>query len=216
MNRYQNGKIYKIVGQNDDIYIGSTIQKLNDRFDIHKSHYRRHNAGKHIRGTSAFELFEKYGIEHCRIELIEEYPCNSKKELERREGEIIKSTKCINKVVAGRTGKEYREDNAETLKQKFKKFYDNNREEQIRRARDYYVENTDKVKERAKVYAQENQEHIRKRKKKWREENADLVREQKRLWRERNRDKVNARKRELRALKKEPNGDDDGASLLPF
>ena len=216
MNRYQNGKIYKIVGQTDDIYIGSTIQKLSDRFDIHKSHYRTHKAGKHIRGTSAFELFEKYGIDQCRIELIEEYPCNSKKELERREGEIIKSTKCINKVVAGRTGKEYRQDNSEILKEKVKKFYDNNREEQIKRAQEYYIENADKVKERAKVYAQENQEHIRERKKKWREENADLVREQKRLWRERNRDKVNARKRELRGVKKKPNDDDGGGSSLRF
>jgi gas vesicle protein len=202
MNRYQNGKIYKIVGQNNDIYIGSTIQKLNDRFYLHKSDFRKYKLGKNIRGTSTFELFEKYGIENCRIELIENYPCESKRDLERREGEIIKTTKCINKVVAGRTGKEYREDNAEMLKEKFKEFYNKNRESQKERVHQYYAQNADKVKERAKAYAKENKEHIRERKKKWREENQELVKEQKRLWREQNRDKINARKRELRALKK--------------
>ena len=90
MNRYQNGKVYKIIAPDDTFYIGSTIQSLNERFGAHKYVFKSSKNGKNIRGTTVFKLFEKYGVEECRIELIEAYPCNSKRDLERREGEIIK------------------------------------------------------------------------------------------------------------------------------
>ena len=41
MNKYQNGKIYKITSkQTDDVYIGSTIQELNKRLIHHKAKYK--------------------------------------------------------------------------------------------------------------------------------------------------------------------------------
>ena len=202
MNRYQNGKVYKIVAPDNTFYIGSTIQSLNERFSAHKCSFKSSKNGKNIRGTAVFELFEKYGVEECRIELIEAYPCDSKKDLERREGEIIKVSDCVNRVVAGRTSEEYRSDNAEMLKYKFKQFYQNNKDREIERAKQYYVHNSDRVKERAKVYANLNKEHIAERKKEWRLENNELVKEQKRRWRELNKDKVNQRKRELRSQKR--------------
>ena len=57
------------------------------------------------------------------IELIEECPCNDKNELNRREGQMIREMNCVNKRIEGRTGKEYREDNKEYIKQKKKKEY---------------------------------------------------------------------------------------------
>lgn len=204
MSKYQAGKIYQVVAPDGSKYIGSTISTLTGRFGNHRRAHRAWKAGKE-RNTTVFTLFDKYGVENCKIELIENFPCSSKKELERREGEIIRSTECINQIIAGRTGEEYRIDNKEILKEKFKIFYESNKERERERSRKYAEENPEKVKERVRLYAQENQDKIRERKRKYREENAEEIREQKRVWRELNRDKINARKRELRALKKSTN-----------
>ena len=47
------------------------------------------------------------------IELFEDYPCENKEQLNRREGQIIREIGTLNKKIAGRTGTEYRRDNAE-------------------------------------------------------------------------------------------------------
>jgi hypothetical protein len=43
------------------------------------------------------------------IYIYEDFPCNSKQELNRREGEVIREIGTINKQIAGRTKKEYPE-----------------------------------------------------------------------------------------------------------
>lgn len=200
MNKYESGKIYQIIAPDGTKYIGSTISSLTCRFGNHRRLYKSWKAGKTTR-VSVFEMFDKHGIPNCKIELIENFPSLSKKELERREGEIIKETICINEVVAGRTIKEYIEDNKEILHAKFKKYYEDNRDSQIERVKEYYNENTEKVKQRVKTYARENIDKIRERKRLYRKNNAEKVREQKRIWNQLNKDKVNARRRELRAMK---------------
>lgn len=62
--------------------------------------------------TRSYWLFDEFGVENCKIELIKDYPCNGREELEREEGIHIKSTNCVNKVIAGRTSQECRRDNA--------------------------------------------------------------------------------------------------------
>ena len=47
--------------------------------------------------TASFLLFDEFGVENCKIEWVENYPCNSKKELEAREGEHQRNTDCVNK-----------------------------------------------------------------------------------------------------------------------
>lgn len=79
MNKYKDGKIYKITSkQTDKIYVGSTIQTLNKRFISHKTRYK---CGNHHNMASCEIL--KY--DDAIIELIEDYPCESKTELEKRE-----------------------------------------------------------------------------------------------------------------------------------
>ena len=102
-NKYQNGKIYKIVDSGyTKCYIGSTVEPLSNRMAGHRSHYRR---GK-LNSNSKL-LFDEFGTDNCRIELIEHFPCNSKEELLKREGNYISSTDCVNKVVPGRTKQEW-------------------------------------------------------------------------------------------------------------
>ena len=64
--KYQNAKIYKIadVGYKK-CYIGSTIQSLSNRMARHRSHYRNGT-----QETNAKLLFDEFGIDNCKIELI--------------------------------------------------------------------------------------------------------------------------------------------------
>lgn len=201
MSKYNRGKIYSIIAPNGYCYIGSTIQSLSDRFTNHKSNFKRWIDNRATK-TSVYDLFIQSGPDNCKIELIENFPCDSRADLERREGEIIKNTKCINKVIAGRKSEEYRRDNAEILSKKFKEFYNKNKEEQIQRVKDYYQEHIEDRREYGIQYAKDHVDQKREYKRKYRSENPEKVREQKRLWRETNRDKVNQRKRELYALKR--------------
>jgi len=106
MNKYDNGKIYKIVDDtNDNIYIGSTIEKyISRRLQGHKKTYNRYIKGNNKGGLSSIEII-KNGSYH--IELIENFPCKNRMELEKRERYYIESLECVNKVIPGRTPKEY-------------------------------------------------------------------------------------------------------------
>jgi len=94
---YSQGKIYKLyTKEGDECYIGSTIQPLWRRLQVHKY------PTNHCRSR---ELFEKYKC--IEIELLEEYPCNTRYELEAREREhIIKTDNCINKQIPNKCIKE--------------------------------------------------------------------------------------------------------------
>ena len=65
---------------------------------------------------TVFNIFDEYGPDNCKIELVELYPCNSKMELEKQEGRYIKENHCVNKHIAGRTNIEYYNDNKEQVK----------------------------------------------------------------------------------------------------
>jgi hypothetical protein len=96
-SNYFDGKIYKIMPSfsldEEDICIGSTTEPLEDEFSEHVSNYFR-IFKKYI--YSSEKLFKKYGIENCKIELIENFPCNSIEVLYKRECEIIRKINSTN------------------------------------------------------------------------------------------------------------------------
>ena len=178
MNRYEKGKIYKItdVGYNK-CYIGSTCETLSKRIDRHRCCYRRYLT--HQDGwTTSFLLFEEFGIENCKIELIENYPCNSKEELVRREGHYIKETECVNKVVSGRTKREYFLDNYEHLtrwrKEYVKKYNQENKEKKSEYDKQRYNEKREHILQRVKTYYENNLEQRRQYKKNYDEKKKNL------------------------------------------
>ena len=72
-------KVYKIVNDIDDIiYIGSTKQRLTQRWNEHKNDYKRKNKRKNQIASSI--LFEKYGVDNCHIVLIFEYDVTNKEQ----------------------------------------------------------------------------------------------------------------------------------------
>ena len=119
MVNYQNGKIYVLRSyQTDDVYIGSTTKRLCDRKSGHRVFYKRWINGKSRIYIASFKLSQ---FDDMYIELVENFPCNSKEELLKREGEVIRATpNCVNINIAGRTDKEYYQDNKEQLKAKNK------------------------------------------------------------------------------------------------
>jgi len=142
MCNYQNSKIYKLWSpEGDDIYIGSTTVSLSRRKAKHKT---QNNTSK--------ILFEKYT--DVRIELLEECPCDNKEQLLKKEGEYIRNNNCVNKRVAGRTNKEYREDNKEHLKEYYKQY----REEHKEHINEHYKNNKEQIKEKQKEYYENNKE----------------------------------------------------------
>jgi len=122
---YTKGKIYA-VNFNDDnnaIYIGSTTQNLSTRLQLHKyddtctlyRYVKSHHNGDWSK---------------CTINLIDNVECNCRKELDTLEGAKLKEIASsnnhyiINKSIAGRTHKEYYQDNIA----KYRKYYKDNAE----------------------------------------------------------------------------------------
>ena len=171
---YNNGKIYTIRSyQTDDIYIGSTTQTLTKRLSTHKSNFKRWKKGTQHYVTS----YDIIKYDDVYIELLELWPCSNKMELCRREGELIRSMDCLNKNVAGRTPKEYRDENKEKIKERHKEYRDENKEKIKENKKEFYQENKEKIKEYKKEYYQENKEKIKERQKEYRDDNNEMIKE---------------------------------------
>jgi hypothetical protein len=163
MNKYHNGKIYSIKSkETDDIYIGSTIKSLKTRLQNHKSDYKSYQNGKKHYLTS----FEIVKYDDCYIELLQDYSCENNDELTKKEGEYIRNNKCVNRVIEGRTDKEYHMDNRDKRNKQSKKWREENKEYY----KEYNIENREKIKERKKKYYQENKDKIREYKKQYYQE----------------------------------------------
>jgi hypothetical protein len=78
--------------------------------------------GKHNYVTS----FEIVKYPDCKIQLLELCNFETKEELRKLEGEYIKNNECINKYVAGRTIKEWRNENKNIISEYYKKYQDEN------------------------------------------------------------------------------------------
>lgn len=124
-----SGNIYAIRSPSSPkYYIGSTTLNLKNRFSVHKYQYNQYLLNKFNYITS----FEVLKYNDCYIELIEEYTCDTKKQLHQREGCHIRShrklTVChlVNKKIDGRTVNEYLNDNIDKIKKYQKEYRCNN------------------------------------------------------------------------------------------
>jgi len=170
MPDYSSGKIYMVYPKVDnvdegDVYYGSTIDTLARRMVNHRSSNK----------CSSKILFDKYGVENCFIELVEEYPCETKQQLNRKEGEYIRNHKCVNKAIAGRTFKEYRTENRDKLLEKQKQYDIKNRDKIKEYKKEYYIDNRDKIKEYTKEYRTENVDKHKETTKKYYIDNRDNI-----------------------------------------
>ena len=102
------GKIYRIKSAQTPLpYYGSTFKPLSIRFSIHKAQYNQY-VNKKLKYKCSSAILLQY--DDVFIELVEEYPCNNKQELEARELEYILTMPCVNIRGKGKqqTAEEYK------------------------------------------------------------------------------------------------------------
>ena len=122
---YKNGKIYKLQINDGNFYIGSTRTDLRKRLYEHKSRSKN---------EPEIKLYKHIGEnwENVKIILIENFPCNSRQELLKKEDEYIqkelKNELCLNSHRASITKKEYYETNKEKIREKQKEYYNKKKE----------------------------------------------------------------------------------------
>ena len=145
MQKYENGKIYKIVCKTTNlIYVGSTIKTLESRLSRHKSVNKLQSSNITSRKVLENDNYE--------IILIEKYPCSCREDLHKRERYYIELNDCVNKNIPTRTAKEYRDnpDNNKKIKEYQKTYRDNidGDKEKYKSKRDYQreyqIKNADK------------------------------------------------------------------------
>ena len=101
-NRYQQGKIYRIVcNTTGEQYYGSTIEPtVALRLAGHKSTYKRWKNDNTAGYTTSYQIIERDNYE---IILVELYPCLSVMELRMRERFFVETNDCINKSLPTKT-----------------------------------------------------------------------------------------------------------------
>ena len=157
MPDYSVGKIYKIINpQNETIYIGSTIQTLSKRFCRHN---HKGNGNKII--------------------LLENYPCNSREELNKKEQELIEQYDNLLNQVRAFNSEEYN-------KKYYKQYNENNKNELSEKAKVYYEKNKNKITEKKKKWYENNKEKS----KVYRQEHRDKILENRKIYYEENKNKL--------------------------
>ena len=201
MTKYQQGKVYCIKSPHTpNIYIGSTIRPLSYRMSLHNYHYRKHTKGEHG-NISSFDII-KFGDAY--IELIENFPCANKEELEKREGEIIReSPNSINNNIAGRTKQQYYEDNKESILERHKQYYEDNKESIREHSKQYYEDNKESIREYAKQYYEDNKEYYNQYSKQYRENNKESMKEYEKQYYQNNKESIIEKKKQYYENNKE-------------
>ena len=126
MPNYQNSKIYKIVDKNNLIYIGSTTQNLQERFWSHRA----------INNKCTTKIMDRDSL---KIELISEFPCNSKKELWNKEKEYVNELQCINRIIPNQTRKEWYQKNKDKISIQQKILNEKNNEKRKEEKKNWYA-----------------------------------------------------------------------------
>jgi len=127
---------------------------LKERLTKHEVDYRNWQEGKFCYITS-YRLLE---YPDYYIELLEKFPCDSREELCRREGQLIRGNQCVNKNVAGRTCAQYYQDHKNELLLRR-----NTKENKAIKAvnnRQHYQKNKDEILLMTKKYRQKNRDEI--------------------------------------------------------
>jgi hypothetical protein len=222
--RYQRGKVYEIVvlheEYKDDLYVGSTISMLSQRLGQHKIESEKEEQIKKLH-----VLMWSLGMRYFKIVLIEDWPCDNKQELLKREQYHInlrkptlnmmnahttqderKAQKKIyreeNKEAISAQKKIYREENKEAISAHMKVYCEENKEAISARAKDYYEENKTSLLAYRKDYYEENRLAILARAKVYKKENKVVMASKRKTYEAEHREQINAYQRARRAKAK--------------
>ena len=160
MSRYQNSKIYKIYSDlGDKVYIGCTTkQYLSQRMAKHKydfTYYKKKREDTGFAFVYSYLLFDEYGVDNCKIELLETYPCNSIDEIRKREAHYIKTIPNINNIHnwTPERIKETKKKKSEKGKEKY--------QEQKEKIKEKYQDHKTELLEKGKLYRESHRDELR-------------------------------------------------------
>lgn len=173
MPDYSKGKIYKLWSPSKNlVYYGSTTQTLAQRLGKHLGNYKSYikNNPKQCYITS-FLILE---CEDYKIELLEDYPCNNKQQLYKKEGEYQKANDCVNMVIAGREKKEgamihYQKNKEKYIESATKRYEENKEAKKIydksearkEYRKQYWLKKKEQIKEYQKQYRLKKKEQLK-------------------------------------------------------
>lgn len=192
MPNYQQAKIYKIISANSNvIYIGATCKKyLCDRMANHVASFKKGNTL-----CTSHQVLEHGDY---TIILLENYPCNTKDELNAREQYYINlyNDTCVNKLNPGNKwtkevqaeyNKKYRQENHDKIleQRQNNEEYKEYQKEYSKKYRDEHPE----LLQKAKEYRETHKDEIAITQKKYREEHPELL--------QKNKDYYNANKQKI-------------------
>ena len=179
----KTGKIYKIIStQGNEIYVGSTFNTTRDRFKQHKSDYKRWKEGN-CPNISVFKLFEKYGIDNCKMVLIKQYDIIDRKHLEVYETLWILKLRlnCVNKLqpfcIKKLKNSLYYQKNKKQIQKYKQQYYQENKEQLQQRSQQYYQNNKEKIQNKYQNYHQNNKEKINQNKKQYYQQNKEKLKQ---------------------------------------
>jgi group I intron endonuclease len=152
-NEKKLGRVYKIVNDIDDeIYVGSTINTLAHRYSKHLEKINIYP------DRSLYKKMIELGLDHFKIELIENYLYDNDNPLVKREQHYITELKpTLNMYNAnGRNRDKKNERNRES--------YQRNKEARLAKVHEYASTHKEEIKERNKAYREKNADIIKQKK----------------------------------------------------
>lgn len=222
-NPYRHGKIYRLICEDSHFYIGSTITSLEKRFGCHL-----YMIEKRLCGGKYAHMYT-IPINEIQIELIEQFPCDTREQLRQRENTYIARYKddplCMNTCRAYREEDDkkkhdaaYYRNNRESIKKVQQLYYEKNRE----RIRAYHVryseEHPDRIAacqaaykashrkelaEKQRAYAKAHQEELRVKKKEYNDNHKEELQAYFKTYAKEHKEAIVARKKEWTQRKKE-------------
>jgi len=206
-NKYKYGKIYRIICSDEHYYIGSTIRTLRQRFSHHKKCTKTET-------SKLYTHLRTIGFDNATIELLEQYPCESGKELRKRENDYIIEVKddplCLNenrahvsKEERAITTKKYYEENRDIILNRVKQYREEHYEEVLQKKAAYREQHRTELCEKQKEYAAEHKEEYKQSRKKYNDAHKKHIAEQCRKYNDAYKEQVAAYKLEWTRKKRE-------------
>ena len=196
------GKVYVIRNTgNTKLYVGSTVRTLAQRMAQHRKIALQNDE------RPLYSSMREMGVNKFYIELIEDFPCERKEQLNAKEGQHIRALNSqvpngFNSYVAGRTRKEYRADNKESLTEVNRDYHAANKESLAVYQKEYRDANKEAILARDREYHRANKEAIAVRARVYRAANKEALKVKKHTYYSAHSAEINAKRRELAAAKK--------------
>ena len=195
------GKVYVIRNtENANLYVGSTVRTLAQRMAQHRKIALQNDE------RPLYLSMRELGVNKFYIELLKDFPCERKEQLNAEEGQHIRALNSqvpngFNTYVAGRTRKEYRADNKAALAVVHRDYHAANKESLAVYKKEYRNANKEDILARDREYHRANKEAIAARAGVYRDANKEALKAKRHAYYLAHAAEINAKRRELTAAK---------------